>query len=80
MDEQDVISSVRVYREPRDGQRARVKVWNRGGLAGELVVGSKDAGTIAARLFGDLPVVVSLANPDVGRDYDLFEVDEERRD
>ena len=48
----DLISSVRVEPGPK---HARLSVWNRGGLAGVLVVNAEDAKEIAARLLDHVP-------------------------
>jgi len=50
-----IISSVRVLRLPRYGGNACIRVWNRGGLAGFLMVEEKDAEAVARRLFGAMP-------------------------
>ena len=50
----DLISSVRVEAGPRHD---RVSVWNRGGLAGVLLVDAGDGNDVADRLMDHLPTI-----------------------
>jgi len=55
----DLISSVRVEHGPRHD---RVRVWNRGGLAGVLVVDAGDGNAIADRL-RDFTLPLAIEKP-----------------
>lgn len=53
-----LVSSVAVLLAPKGGWHDRVRIWNRGGLAGELIVGAGDGPKLAARLLPDAADVV----------------------
>jgi len=53
-----LVSTVRVERR---GSHAIIRIWNRGGLAGQLVVAVEDAHAFVTRLKGTKTIVEGLA-------------------